>query len=267
MGEANIVALSDLADYLHGLGIFDVKVEGNAENLLVYHYSKEQEIYGFFHTGLAGALDLEVTIPVPGDIIGYDAMDNRLYPIAKADGKVLLHLEPYESRVLLVGNWDEAETIQADSETCAANAADLTALDISKGWKVAKTATIRYPDFPEAEQMERLVPISVSAPEFSGVMRYEKTVSLSDVSACIFKPQYIYETAEVFVNGASAGKKLTPPYIWEIGSLCHEGDNKIVVEVANTPARDARRAFSPFGPEREVMEPSGMFGTIQLLTK
>lgn len=54
-------------------------------------------------------------------------------------------------------------------------------------------------------------------------------------------------------------------YEWDISNLCREGDNTIVVEVANTPARDARKAFSPFGPECELMEPAGMFGSIQRL--
>ena len=115
--------------------------------------------------------------------------------------------------------------------------------------------------------MDTLIPISAVSPEFSGVMRYEKTVSLSGISQCIFRPEYVYETAEVYINGFSAGKKLTPSYRWDISKLCREGDNTILVEVANTPARDARKAFSPFGPEREVMEPAGMFGKIELLIK
>lgn len=265
MGGAATVALSDLAGYIHSLGICDLKIEGNTENLLSYHYRKEQEIYGFFNTDLSKTVDVEVTMPVSGDLFEYDAMDNRLYSVSHTGGKVHLQLAPYESKVFLIGDRCSFASVQEKVEKCVAETADMTVLDISKDWKVSKVSSIRYPDFPEAEPMEELVPISVTAPEFSGIMRYERTVSLSGVSTCIFKPQYIYEAAEVYVNGVSAGKKLTPSYVWDISSLCHEGDNTIAVEVANTPARDARKAFSPFGPEREVMEPSGMFGTIQLL--
>lgn len=264
---AATVALSNLADYIHGLGICDLKIEGTAENLLVYHYSKEQEIYGFFNTDLTGAVDVEVYIPVVGDLAEYDAMNNRLYRVVHTDGKIHVQLAPYESKVLLTGNLNGIVSLLEEPRECVSKAADMAVQDISKDWKVTKVAAIRYPDFPEAEQMETLIPISSSAPEFSGIMRYEKTVSLPDVSICVFKAEYIYEVAEVYVNGVSAGKKLTPSYVWDISELCHEGDNTIVVEVANTPVRDARKAFSPFGPEREVMEPAGMFGSIQLLTK
>lgn len=267
MGGAAIVALSDLAGYIHSLGICDLKMEGVTENLLMYHYNREQEIYCFFNTNLSKAVDVEVTLPVSEEVFEYDVMNNRLYSAAYMDGKIHLQLEPYESKVLLAGDGDSFASVRESLEKCAVKPADMSVLDISKDWEVSKVSSVRYPNFPEAEPMEKLVPISVTAPEFSGIMRYEKTVSLSGISACIFKPQYIYEVAEVYVNGVSAGKKLTPSYVWDISSLCHEGDNTITVEVANTPARDARKAFSPFGPEREVMEPSGMFGMIQLLIK
>lgn len=265
----HVAALFHLADFIHGLGIYDLKVEGKAENLLTYHYSRELEIYCFFNTDLSKTVDVEAAIPVSGDMAEYDAMNNCLYPAAHTDGRVKVKLAPYESRILVIGNL-EGLVIRNRPEAVggrAAREADFAVQDISKGWKVSKTAAVRYPDFPEAEQMDALVPISAVSPEFSGVMRYEKTVFLSGISQCIFRPEYIYEAAEVYVNGVSAGKKLTPSYRWDISKLCRDGDNTIVVEVANPPARDARKAFSPFGPEREVMEPAGMFGKIELLIK
>lgn len=269
MDGVYIAALSNLADHMHRLGIYDLKVEGEAENLLTYHYSKEQEIYCFFNTDLSKTVDVEVAIPISGDMAEYDAMKNVLYPADHADGRIRIKLGPYESKILLSGNLDGMVNVNQpnDSNACMDAEPDITIQDISKDWEVSKAAAIQYPDFPEAKQMETLVPISVIEPEFSGVMRYEKKVSLPGVSKCIFKPQYIYEAAEVYVNGVSAGKKLTPSYLWDISHLCREGDNTIVVEVANTPARDARKAFTPFGPEREVIEPAGMFGTVELLIK
>lgn len=260
------VALLNLADYIHGLGICDLKVDREAENLLTCHYSREQEIYGFFNTDLSRSVDVEVTIPVPGDMAEYDAMNNRLYPAEHTDRKIRIKLAPYESRILVVGNLGGIDNPERPGEYDTEKS-DITVMDISKGWRVSKTASILYPDFPETEEMDTLVPISVIAPEFSGIMRYEKEISLPDISRCIFRPEYIYEVAEVFVNGISAGKRLTPSYTWDISGLCREGDNTIVVEVANTPSRDARKAFTPFGPEREVMEPAGMFGHVELLVK
>ena len=93
-------------------------------------------------------------------------------------------------------------------------------------------------------------------------MHYEKTVELPDGRRAVFAPEHVYEAAEVFVNGRSAGKRVCPPYRWDITALCQAGENRIAIEVVNTPARDALRNPGPFGPERELMEPSGMFGKV-----
>ena len=171
------VALLNLAGYIRSLGICDLKIEGEAEHLLAYHYSREQEIYCFFNTDLGRRVDVKVTIPAAGDIVEYDAMDNRLYPVARTEGRISLVLSPYESRILLAGNLEGCMAGNPAGTGREGGLEGYDRCDISKGWQVSKTAAIHYPDFPEAEQADTLVPVSVAAPEFSGVMRYEKTVS------------------------------------------------------------------------------------------
>lgn len=259
-----VVAQNELGDYLVGQGARELIVEGDAKNLLAYHYSKEQEIFCFFNTDLNKPVDVTVTLPVNGEIVSYDAMKNQLSKVSHTDGKLALHLDAYECIILLCGNLDEVSELVVDENKAEGTVSEF---DMSLDWKVSKVKAIDYPTFEEAVSMERLVPISEIDPEFSGVMRYEKTVFLPKMSECVFAPEHIYEVAEVFVNGVSAGKKLTPNYQWDITGLCKAGENTIVVEVANTPVRDARKAFSPFGPERVVMEPSGMFGKVRIYTR
>lgn len=262
VNDAVVVAEEKLGNYLISQGIRDLVIEGEAKNLLTYHYSKEQEIFCFFNTDLKQSVDVTVTIPTTGEILAYDAMQNRLSQISHENGKVALHLEAYESLVLLCGNLEEVRELALTEKVSSGN---VSKIDISSGWKVSKVKSIDYPQFEEVALMESLIPISSIDPDFSGIMRYEKQVSLPETAECIFVPEHIYETAELFVNGVSAGKKLTPNYRWDITDLCKAGENTIVVEVANTPVRDARKAFSPFGPERVVMEPSGMFGKVTIL--
>ena len=118
----------------------------------------------------------------------------------------------------------------------------------------------------ETEELESLRPVSEKHKDFSGVMEYTKTVNVKkDGSRYIFSPQYVFECMEVTVNGVVAGTKICPPYDVDITNALTDGDNEITVRVANTLLRDANTKPGIFGPDRAVMEPSGMFGTICLV--
>ena len=118
----------------------------------------------------------------------------------------------------------------------------------------------------ETEELDSLRPVSEKHKEFSGVMEYTKTVNVKkDGSRYIFSPQYVFECMEVTVNGVVAGTKICPPYDVDITNALTDDDNEITVRVANTLLRDANTKPGIFGPDRAVMEPSGMFGTICLV--
>ena len=46
----------------------------------------------------------------------------------------------------------------------------------------------------------------------------------------------VYVAAEVFINGNSAGSKISAPYKYDLFGLLHSGENDIEVRVANTLA-------------------------------
>lgn len=259
-----VVALRNLASYLRCKGIGEIKLSTPSAHLLAYHYRTHQDIFCLFNTDLSETIDTQITLPIQGDLVRYDAMANHVYPVQHKNGTLHLHLGPYESLVLLAG--DVQGLLPEDTAGSAmAPKQPKQVLDLSRDWAVSKVSALQYPDFSAPEQVETLAPITAETPDFSGVVRYEKTVDLPEAASVLFQAEHVYEAAELFVNGVSAGKKLTPPYTWDISGLCAAGENTIAVEVANTPARDARKAFSPFGPERVMLEPAGMFGKVQLV--
>jgi len=71
-------------------------------------------------------------------------------------------------------------------------------------------------------------------------------------------------TAEMFVNGASAGIRFTWPYRYEIGDSLVAGENHLRIEVFNTlaPLFDAISASDMI---HEGQQSSGMFGPVRLL--
>jgi hypothetical protein len=114
--------------------------------------------------------------------------------------------------------------------------------------------------------MEPLTPVSVSRPRFAGRMTYEREVELDKIPvAAVLEAEWLYETADLYVDDRLAATRLTPPYCFDLGGALHQGVNKLRLEVAVPPVRDAlKHDLGPFTPNRNVLEPTGMFGEIRL---
>ena len=255
--------LSEIPSYCKEQGLYDIFLETPNKNLLYHHYLAEEELYFLFNTSLSETVHAKVEIKTSEKLFAYDCMNDvyRAYKTETKDGKTVLEIEltPYESLILRTNH--AGKNVESERTLLSMNSQE----DISEGWKVAAAKSLEYPAFEQEELWEKLVPYSSKNFMFSGIMRYRKTIEIREkASRILFCPQHVYEAAEVFVNGKSAGKQVTPEYVWDITSLCHEGKNEVIVEVANTPTRDSLHNPGIFGPVREILEPSGMFGTILL---
>ena len=69
----------------------------------------------------------------------------------------------------------------------------------------------------------------------------------------------VYETAEIFVNQASAGVRLCMPYQFDVTSMLREGENQIAIEITNTLGTQIRDAISHYLP----IEPFGIEGPVK----
>lgn len=251
------VKLEELADVLKQSEVYDMQTDKECKTLSAYHYKKDKDYYFFFNTSLSDTISTEVTLKESGRFGMYDAMADRWYEAEQNGSSVHLELKPYESVVLAV----EPDQKLAEKQSILST----KATDISSGWKFRMCAAGNG-SWTETEELESLRPVSEKHKEFSGVMEYTKTVNVKkDGSRYIFSPQYVFECMEVTVNGVVAGTKICPPYDVDITNALTDGDNEITVRVANTLLRDANTKPGIFGPDRAVMEPSGMFGTICLV--
>ena len=79
-----------------------------------------------------------------------------------------------------------------------------------------------------------------------------------------FFAEQVFECMTVEVNGKEAGKKITPPYEVDITDTLTVGTNTLKVRVATTALRDANTKPGIFGKERTIIEPTGMFGDVQV---
>ena len=139
-------------------------------------------------------------------------------------------------------------------------------IDLSKDWRLSLAPAADPPVFGAEERVETLRPVSDEHPSFSGLMRYEKTVTLPEKpEEAWFTAQQVFDVLRLTVNGEEAGVCLTPPWAMQIAQYLRPGENTITVEVASTPARDQLNIPQPpFDFFHEVLEPTGMFGSVAL---
>ena len=256
------VELAEIPAAVEAKGLRPVKLSDAFSQITYYHYQKDAEIFMFQNESANDTFRGSVKLPVD-KVVYYNGLKDRYEePVYTADGEVILELAPIESVILMA----------ADKECTAVHTsftdqlAGLAARDISANWKVSLINPKEYPVSFETMEMPELVEVSESHPTFSGIIRYEKSVTLDAVPAkAILKLEQVYEVAHVFVNGEDAGYILTPPYQIEIGSYLKTGENEIKVEVLTTPARDQLiRDIPPFDFSYEAMEATGMVGAIEL---
>lgn len=264
LAEIPVVSLRGLPDWLDSHEFAEIRTADFQPSLLCYHYRKEEDLYFLFNTSLSKTVHTQLFLPTQEELVVYDVDSGNRYSLTQKQTEkgveIPLELPPY-AHLLLTTN-RAGLPVEVSSEKPAEN---WKKMDLSHDWQFSCARSLEYPHMSEEEPCLELEPVSRRMPHFSGIMRYRKTITLEQVpNVAWFSAEHVYEVAEVFVNGVSAGKRTTPGYAWQVEKLLQPGENEITVEVANTPLRDSLNHPGIFGPDREVMEPSGMFGQIVL---
>jgi hypothetical protein len=100
---------------------------------------------------------------------------------------------------------------------------------------------------------------------YSGGVRYRTTVSATEEEAAApatLDLGHVLATAEVTVNGASAGVRIAPPWRFPVTGLLRPGTNELEVVVYSTLANHYQTIPSPFRGHPAA----GLFGPVQLAT-
>lgn len=137
--------------------------------------------------------------------------------------------------------------------------------EIKQEWSVSYADSFSYPEF------EQEVPINHAKTvqemegweKASGTLRYETIVKMTVNGKTVLEIENAYETVEVFVNGRSAGVRLSKPYRFDLSEFLEDGKNKLAIEVTNTLGTTIRDAISHYLP----IEPFGIDGEIVLYQK
>ncbi|RCW43502.1 glycosylhydrolase-like jelly roll fold domain-containing protein [Paenibacillus prosopidis] len=262
--RVEVVTLDKLAGKLREAGYYDVQVRDSEPFLRSYHMRhSDMDVFLFFNEHPTQAIDTEVYLPVTGSVTLYDAYTNKLLEsdsVQEGEGSRLkLKLPASETIVIIVsgeelGEWEAAKPITDEKLIMA----------LTGPWSVATATSEQYPAFTPWRELDTLTDLSRSGllPSFSGTYRYEMVWDWSPVfgNRAMIDLGEAFETAEVFLNGVSAGIRIAAPYQFDLSDLIREGSNSLAIEVTNTLVLETPDFFSRLGQ----LEPSGLLGPVQL---
>jgi hypothetical protein len=261
--NVEVVPLEGLAERLKKAGYYDVQVKDNEPFLRSYHMRhSDMDVFLFFNEHPNREIDTQVHLPVSGNVQLYDAYANKLLRsenTIEGDGTLLkLHLAASETIVVISG-----------AELRGAEAADQMVTEklitsIHGPWSVSTSTSEQYPVFTPWREVEKATDLSKPGllPTFSGTFRYEANLKWASASGerAVIDLGEAFETAEVFLNGVSAGVRIAAPYRFDLSELIREGNNTLSIEVTNTLVKETPDFFSRLGQ----LEPSGLLGPVRV---
>lgn len=262
--DFKVLSLDQLPDYLGKSEWIDIKASPDKADLRYYHYKKDtEERYFFVNENIRDTVTTEITINSSGTPRLYDAYEDAYYAVEwrrnGAEITVKIELPPYSSLFILPSDVPP-QAVAADPKDSRAYR---RRLDIG-GTHAFSYKAYNEADFSPVESRTVLANIAAfdDKPDFSGTMRYVFSVDLPEpVEAFMLDLGAVYETAEVFINGISAGVRISPPYWFAQSGLLRRGSNVIVVEVVNTLAKALGNNVFDRGM---AQEPSGLLGPVSL---
>lgn len=222
--------------------------------LRFYPYVQDElTIYYFLNSSMTERVDTKITLPLgTKSLVGYDALNQKLFtPERDQDGNVALKLDVGESVLFLAADKDALpevkEPVQKHMEeipfqgTFAVSVADHTHMD----------------QFEPLATMDKLEDVALLKPGFGGKIRYETTFQGKCQEISLGR---CCDGVEVFVNGVSAGTRISYPYRFHIQELTTDGTNTLTIETGTTLTNVVPDAMSQ---ERPV-PPQGIFGPVRL---
>lgn len=264
--KAVVMPLEQLADYLSREQIPVVKLNDKFKRFRYYQYVKEEETaYMFLNEDPGKTFEGEVHVRETGMAYSYDAMDNKIYPvesISTETGTIIkLTLAPCQSMVIIFAAIDSKWSISPWQEG--------DKIPIDGTWEMSLAECGEYPVFKEKQTIKAFTNVGKKYPDFSGYIRYEKTFQhqLEKGVEVIISADDVYEGLELFVNERSVGKRISKPYRFVVTQYLRDGENKIVMEVANTLHRKVKAmgiGVDPFSLKGQIVEPSGIIGEVNM---
>ena len=260
--------LAELPGTLAEMGLRPIRCSPAFAPLRVYHYRRDSgQLFMLVNESASRTFRGELQLPTKKRALRFeDGFRKPAQLPASGASRFRLALAPGES--CLLAEAEGAETLPVWRFGAESRAACEGRISLDN-WQVSMAPAADPPVFGPAARVRKLSPVSDSQPAFSGLIRYETAFTLDRLpQEAWFVPEQVFESLRLTVNGTMTedGIRLAPPYAVEITGLLKMGKNVIMAEVSTTPARDQMNyPQAPFDFYHEALEPTGMFGSVEIL--
>ena len=231
-----------------------VKLSPSNDRIRCCHYQYEDgsSMLFFVNEGTETYKGNAAILPEVQTIYGYDAWNNQVYPVQQnSSGEVAVTIEPRKS-VIFILNDPVASSLPlqktVEQKLCGYEG---TCMELTEGWKRSVCRSIAYPAFEGEKEISLPDPLAEEQPQFSGFVRYEKSITLENTSHVLLEITNAAEGVEVFLNGKSLGIQIVPHYLYNLSEAAVVGENKLVIEVATTLEREMFAELDIFGNKKE----------------
>lgn len=288
--KGEVIALEELGE---GLDEYrGIRCGEKQPDLVLGEYLQNgRKYYMMFNENIGQDIRTSVEIPGGGYVYRYDAFADTITP---ASHEMDLCLAPYESAIFVVSGTELActgETVpeavlrgcgpadsngtkgnEPDSGAAVSGSADNCAdrrkyevKELPEKWSVKFADSMSYPQWTDEVPATGLdcVQQIEGWDNKCGTLRYETKLEAEAGKETVLDLGEVFETAEVFVNGRSAGVRLCRPYRFDLTGFLKEGENELAIEVTNTLGTQVRDVLSHY----LIMEPFGVQGPAGLLVR
>lgn len=232
----------------------EIMIEPESFRIRALHYKGAEELYYFVNEN-DQMYEGKVKIPRTENLYCYNAWNNQVERVAYQSNdqwtEIRLSLKPGESAVYVSGICEHLKEKVLQKGTCVM---------LNKNWKRSICSSVDYPNFKKEKAIQEFGDYGKEDKKFSGFIAYETVVAKEvgvGAKRVILEITDAGEDVEVFVNGASAGIQVLPPFHYDITEFFTEGENTIRIEVATTLERER-------GVQKKNWKPIGIIGTVNL---
>ena len=252
-----VVPMARLAEALEAIVRRDIRLDRPLPTVRYSHYAGEDGDW-YFLVNQGEACRFEASFHGDGELYALDIARGRVERLdaRKAGGFLTarLSLARFESMLLLATK----EAIDAPTRS------EYVEAPLNASWRVMLEDGAIF-------TMDELKNINARElyPRYVGKVIYETEVDWKETPACLNLGE-VFEIADVYVNGKTAGRRQVPPYVFDIGALAVPGNNRLRIEVRTGCVRDLNRGDSAaFGRSMSAtvyncLEPSGMLGPVKI---
>lgn len=238
---AEVVDLHNLVTAIEERIDFSVRTNTNLSDLRTYRYKYDQGTALYcFNESTDENINCEIEINIETSQVHYcyryQAFENQLYriPFKQLNGIInaRLQLEPGEAAVYIIQEEKETLPYYVPYEQSGRK--------IGGTWKLSYAKSSDENNFEElynGDQVFQDLTSWAAEKKFNGYLRYETELySDRDKRECL-RVSNAVNGMDIFVNGIMCGRKIGPPYFFEIP--LRRGNNRICIEIATTPVFEA----------------------------